>query len=742
MNTHPDTKVPPQFAVPQKSTSWFYSYLLLAGFNLLTVFLGLYLNHQLVSTQRNAIEVNLSWMARWGACDSLAQKASDVQASVIHAPQALDVPVEQVRRDLAIVDFSQALNILLKNLPSDLPAAEAAQLKNDLADVTTQFNSLIQYTATSFSSARNHIHEQNLTQTAPHSHEYNNLLRALHHLRWDMWEARKASLVRQMAEANRLACWEWLLGGFIFLMVAGAVSYGVRLQHNLAVSDAERSHTEQQLRIRAKAMEAAATAIAIADRNGKITWSNPAYTRLTGYSPEEALGQDLYVVQVGQADADFYRQYWDTLSSGKVWDGELTRRRKDGKSFTEHVSITPVRGMEDTDTCYIAIKEDITERKDAEFRAMLLEAQSETAIDGMLIVDSHGQTLLANRQFGEMWKIPQHILETRDDRRMLEHVLHQLANPEEFLRKVSYLYDFKDEKSRDEIAFVDGRCFDRYSAPLRGKDGKHQGRLWFFRDITERKTAEAERELMRAQLIQSQKLESIGTLASGVAHEINNPINGIMNYAQLLMDRVENGLLRDFAGMILKESNRVATIVRNLLTFARPETQSHMPARMCDIVQDVLSLIQSVLRNDQIAWTVDLPQQLPMVSCRKQQIQQVLMNLLANSRDALNEKYPGAHADKIIQISARARTFDGRAWVRVTVEDHGVGVPEAIRKRIFDPFFSTKPKYQGTGLGLAISHGIAREHGGHLTIESEMGVLTRMHLDLPAETKEDPWPKS
>jgi len=139
---------------------------------------------------------------------------------------------------------------------------------------------------------------------------------------------------------------------------------------------------------------------------------------------------------------------------------------------------------------------DITERKKGEeellFKSTLLEAQSETSIDGILVVDSEGKSISFNKNFGRMWNIHQQILDTRDDEKMLQHVLYQLKNPEKFLERVKYLYAHKNEKSRDEIQFRDGRVFDRYSSPLLDSNDKYYGRVWYFRDITEHKKMDEE----------------------------------------------------------------------------------------------------------------------------------------------------------------------------------------------------------------------------------------------------------
>ncbi|MDM8535520.1 histidine kinase dimerization/phospho-acceptor domain-containing protein [Desulfobacterales bacterium HSG17] len=148
-------------------------------------------------------------------------------------------------------------------------------------------------------------------------------------------------------------------------------------------------------------------------------------------------------------------------------------------------------------------------------------------------------------------------------------------------------------------------------------------------------------------------MESIGTLASGVAHEINNPINGIMNYAQLIKDGLdpENPLI-EYSEEIINETRRVASIVSNLLTFARQETQEYSSAGIADIIESTLSLIRTVIRKDQIDLQVEIPNYLPDIKCRSHQLRQVLMNLLINARDSLNEKYPGYDKNKIIRISS------------------------------------------------------------------------------------------
>ena len=252
-------------------------------------------------------------------------------------------------------------------------------------------------------------------------------------------------------------------------------------------------------------------------------------------------------------------------------------------------------------------------------------------------------------------------------------------------------------------------------------------------EMVQRERAEAVGRDMEVQLRQQQKLEAIGLLAGGIAHEVNNPINGIMNYAQLIKDAVgeDSVTVANYTTEIIHETERVAALVRDLLAFARQDKQSHSPARVIDIVDGTLSLIRTVIRSDQITLDVEVPEDLPKVICRSQQIQQVLMNLMTNARDALNDRYQGYDGDKRMAVTARQIEKEGMRWIRITVEDHGPGIPPNIQKRMFDPFFTSKPRERGTGLGLSISHGIAKEHGGHLTFEAEPGEFTRFHVDLP-----------
>lgn len=277
----------------------------------------------------------------------------------------------------------------------------------------------------------------------------------------------------------------------------------------------------------------------------------------------------------------------------------------------------------------------------------------------------------------------------------------------------------KDGKRR----FVAFSC-----SPIIDELGTELGEVFVFRDITENMRLEA-------QLKQQQKLEALGTLSSGVAHEIKNPLTVILNSAELLQRKCQTGELNHFTEKIVRETERVAKIVTNMLAFARQELveDPFEAAHLKDIIEAVLSIMQSVIKKDGISLELDIPEHLPPVNCRSQQIQQVIMNLLTNARDAVNARFPHQEDErKTIQISCREIVRKNQLWVRTTVKDRGEGIRPSVVPRIFDPFFTTKPRGTGTGLGLSVSHGIITDHGGELRVESQRGEFTEFHMDLKA----------
>lgn len=260
----------------------------------------------------------------------------------------------------------------------------------------------------------------------------------------------------------------------------------------------------------------------------------------------------------------------------------------------------------------------------------------------------------------------------------------------------------------------------------------HAAFISSFKDVSWRQQFESSSDEIANQLKQQQKLESIGMLAAGVAHEVNNPITGIINYAELIKRQAnEQEHIINAAEQIGKAAERVGKLLSNLLGFARPNRSSFRLERVLDVVEDTRSLMHAFISKDQIKLEINIPHDLPVVRCHRQQLQQVLMNLITNAKDALNERFPKYDQNKKISISACEFSEGENKSIRISVEDRGTGIAPEARAKIFMPFYSTKRERKGTGLGLSVSRSIIAEHQGEISVESELGEFTRFYIDLP-----------
>ena len=277
-----------------------------------------------------------------------------------------------------------------------------------------------------------------------------------------------------------------------------------------------------------------------------------------------------------------------------------------------------------------------------------------------------------------------------------------------------------------ELDIPGGRTFEHTYTTFRDATGEDKV-LVLLRDISDRKAS-------RAAVIRSEQLAALGELAAGVAHEINNPINGIINYAELLRGGRRGAEdVTSIAERIAAEGDRVANIVASLLSFARRESTIRVPTTIGPLLEDALTLLRAQLRKDAIQLEVEIDDDLPPVSCVPQEIQQVLMNIVSNARYALNQRFPGPDPDKRLEIRASRRSTTVGDEVEITVRDHGIGISPDNMSKVTNPFFSTKPKGEGTGLGLSICHETVRQHGGRFVIDSREGEYTTVTVVLPEQ---------
>ena len=240
-------------------------------------------------------------------------------------------------------------------------------------------------------------------------------------------------------------------------------------------------------------------------------------------------------------------------------------------------------------------------------------------------------------------------------------------------------------------------------------------------------------EIQKVDSIRTAKLAGIGELAAGVAHEVNNPITGVINFAQILLDNHNlNDVGENIVRKIMKEGERIASITRNLLSFAKAGSNSQIPINPVNVLEDSLALVLHQLRTDGITVETDFSEEPFSVVADHTQLQQVILNLISNSRYALNARYEGFNDKKIIELSCVPETRGKEKYVLITIKDYGTGFPQSLLERLFEPFFTTKPPGEGTGLGLSISYGIIKDHGGNMQVNSILDKYTEMVVELPA----------
>lgn len=255
--------------------------------------------------------------------------------------------------------------------------------------------------------------------------------------------------------------------------------------------------------------------------------------------------------------------------------------------------------------------------------------------------------------------------------------------------------------------------------------------------ILEEKIEERTKQLKetQAQMLQSAKMAAVGQLSAGVAHEINNPLSGILGYAQFILSKLESPDIsleefkacREFVKHIEREAQRCKKIVGNLLTFSRSSNQAYEPQDIKSILETTLSLLRSSLKLNNIEVTTEYAPQLPSVIGDANQLQQVFTNIIINSQQAMND---GGHLNICVKVVKEGKKEN----TEISFQDTGFGIHEENIERIFDPFFTTKEEQKSIGLGLSICYQIIQQHNGQIFISSEVGKGTTFKVLLPCNS--------
>ncbi|HUP37405.1 MAG TPA: PAS domain S-box protein [Candidatus Limnocylindria bacterium] len=488
-----------------------------------------------------------------------------------------------------------------------------------------------------------------------------------------------------------------------------------------------RIDSDELLQLRLMALDAAANAIVITDRDGVVVSVNPAFTRLTGFSAAEAIGRTPSILKSGVQEPSVYRDLWATIRAGRVWHGRLVNRRKDGGVYTEEQTITPVIGKDGAVTHFIAVKQDVTEVREAHERLQahddLFRLLLENALDIITILAADGTIRYESPAVLRILGYEPHELEGRnafefmpeEDIQQAVALIEQLRAAPGATATIEFRFRHKDGSWR--ILEAVGR--NMLDHPLLA------GFLINSRDVSERRRIEDELARQQATRMQTDKLADMGTLLAGVAHELNNPLTVVTGYSSILRETLGDGPSRDRLDRIVSAAERCVRIVRNFLALARQHPPERRQVRPNQIVREAVELLAYPLRVDNVEVRLELADDLPTLWADPHQLHQVVVNLITNAHHAMH----GTASSRRLTIRTRLEAADSR--VSLAVVDTGPGIPAEILGRIFEPFFTTKPVGQGTGLGLPLCQGIVASHGGSLQVDSKPGEGAVFTVELP-----------
>ncbi|MGA2015917.1 MAG: PAS domain S-box protein [Opitutaceae bacterium] len=483
----------------------------------------------------------------------------------------------------------------------------------------------------------------------------------------------------------------------------------------LAAANAKLEAANAQLHLKAAALASAANAIVITNKDGIIEFVNPGFSALTGYCPEEAIGHNPgELIGTGKHSAAFFQQMWETILAGSVWQGEMQNRRKDGTPYSEYMTITPVRVEGGPISHFVAFKEDITRRKEAEARIREQADVIEQAPVAIVITDLAGRVTYCNAGALRM-----HGLKTEE---LIGRTAEEIFSPEALdLVGPGRSATLETGAWRGEVSFQtrDGRHIvaDCHMSLILDDAGHPKARLSIAVDITDQKHFEE-------QALRAQRVENLGMLAAGIAHDLNNALSPIVMAGPMLRDVVGDAAGLRMLDIVEKSAAHGATLVRQMLSFARGTAGQRQLLPVKHVAREVVDLARSTFPKT-IRVESHVPSDLWPILADPTQIHQVFLNLCINARDAMGKggDLTLTAANRALDAAEAAKIPGARQgnFVAIEVRDTGTGIVPDVLDRIWEPFFTTKGLGKGTGLGLSTVLGIVRQHEGFLTVETSTG---------------------
>jgi PAS domain S-box-containing protein len=468
--------------------------------------------------------------------------------------------------------------------------------------------------------------------------------------------------------------------------------------------------------------------------DGLFRFVNRPFVHLFGVSSVEAVHRIGLLALCVEEDRPRLAEYLaDRLAQRGREEAVVFRgRRSDGSVLT--CELRANRVLLEGKPILMGILRDITHERRMEqalrFQAELLECVH----DAIIATDWEGRVLYCNRACEVLygWRAEGVV------GRRLQDLLRPEGRPFDLDRIRAVLQRVGRWRGELQHRREDGQLL-WLSATLsvnRNEAGELVGIVGVYRDVTEQKRLEE-------QLIQAQKMESLGTLAGGIAHDFNNILGSIIGYLGLVKeDLPPEGTLRQYLEVVERSALRASELTRQLLGFARRGKFTVQRVQLKTLCEEVLSLFRSTL-HDRIEVRTRFPEDLPEVEGDPAQLQQVVLNLCMNAKDAMPQG--GILTLELGETLAGDPTSQGppdlRRYVVLTVRDTGVGMDEYVKSRVFEPFFTTKEPGKGTGLGMAMVYGIVRNHGGFVDLHSEVGKGTTVQVYLPVPMESQPQPE-